>query len=245
MKKTTIASFITAGVSLCLFIASIFFVQWDINKVDATPSIIITSIFAFITALCAFILFAILFDKKKKVVLLIPTLALVVFMLVFTRGVADGAYATNSILDYLSPTTANPTLLAFLFAIAFVVCLFLYFLKNYKWAAIVVVAYIALLLIIAFAYTSRLLFGGAKLYIFITLGTLASLIALFIYFFDAFIANNEIEKKEKPVEEKVEAKPEATEEVKAEASEEKNEAVEAKDESTTDTAEEAKPEVEE
>ena len=160
MKKTTLASVITAGASFCLFVASIFFIKWDTKKADVTPSIIITSIFAFAIALCAFIIFAIISDKKKKGILLVPVLAVVVFMMIFTNGVTQGANNTNTVLDYISPMSNNPTLISFLLSIAFVVSVVMYLAKGYKWAAIVSIVYITILAIVTFNYTSRIVFNG-------------------------------------------------------------------------------------
>ena len=211
MKKTTIASIITAGVSLCLFILSMFFIQWDSQKADATPSVIVTSICALICALGLFIAFAFLFKNNNKGLLFIPVVAIVVFMMVFTNGITLGNSQTNTVIDYLSPIKNNPTLLALLLTAAFVVSVILYFAKGYKWAAIVSILYITILVIIQFNYTSQIVFnGGEKAYILSTLAILAALIALIIFFLAPFVTEGEkeacdCEKKEAaPAEEKVE-----------------------------------------
>ena len=211
MKKTTIASIITAGVSLCLFIVSMIFIQWDSQKADATPSVIVTSICALTCALGLFIAFAFLFKNNNKGLLFIPVAAIVVFMMVFTNGITLGNSQTNTVIDYLSPIKNNPTLLALLLTAAFVVSVILYFVKGYKWAAIVSITYITILVIIQFNYTSQIVFtGGEKTYILSTLAILAALIALIIFFLEPFITEGkkeacDCEKKEAaPAEEKVE-----------------------------------------
>ena len=81
MKKTTIASIATAGVSLILFIVSAIFIVWDREKPDATSSILITSILTLACALIAIIVFAILFDNKHIMLMLIPMIHLVMVVL--------------------------------------------------------------------------------------------------------------------------------------------------------------------
>ena len=231
MKKTTIASIATAGVSLILFIVSAIFIVWDREKPDATSSILITSILTLACALIATIVFAILFDKKHKMLMLIPMIALFAGTITFTKGINDTfGNGGASIIDFISPAVDNPTILAFLLLVIFVVAMVLVLWKNYKWASIAVISYISILLITTFNNVSSAFFVEKNLlFILSSTGLLVALAAIIVYFISPFVSNNDIviKKKEKPAkEEKVETpKPEKVkkEKVKKEKKSKKDE----------------------
>ena len=211
MKKTTIASIATAGVSLILFIVSAIFIVWDREKPDATSSILITSILTLACALIATIVFAILFDKKHKMLMLIPMIALFAGSITFTKGINDTfGNGGASIIDFISPAVDNPTILAFLLLVIFVVAMVLVLWKNYKWASIAVISYISILLITTFNNVSSAFFVEKNLlFILSSTGLLVALAAIIVYFISPFVSNNDIviEKKEKPAKEEKEETP--------------------------------------
>ena len=211
MKKTTIASIATAGVSLILFIVSAIFIVWDREKPDATSSILITSILTLVCALIATIVFAILFDKKHKMLMLIPMIALFAGSITFTKGINDTfGNGGASIIDFISPAVDNPTILAFLLLVIFVVAMVLVLWKNYKWASIAVISYISILLITTFNNVSSAFFVEKNLlFILSSTGLLVALAAIIVYFISPFVSNNDIviEKKEKPAKEEKEETP--------------------------------------
>ena len=211
MKKTTIATIATAGVSLILFIVSAIFIVWDREKPDATSSILITSILTLVCALIATIVFAILFDKKHKMLMLIPMIALFAGSITFTKGINDTfGNGGASIIDFISPAVDNPTILAFLLLVIFVVAMVLVLWKNYKWASIAVISYISILLITTFNNVSSAFFVEKNLlFILSSTGLLVALAAIIVYFISPFVSNNDIviEKKEKPAKEEKEETP--------------------------------------
>ena len=211
MKKTTIASIATAGVSLILFIVSAIFIVWDREKPDATSSILITSILTLACALIAIIVFAILFDRKHKMLMLIPMIALFAGTITFTKGINDTfGNGGASIIDFISPAVDNPTILAFLLLVIFVVAMVLVLWKNYKWASIAVISYISILLITTFNNVSSAFFVEKNLlFILSSTGLLVALAAIIVYFISPFVSNNDIviEKKEKPAKEEKEETP--------------------------------------
>ncbi len=208
MKKTTIASIITTAVAFCLFVASMFFIQWDRQNLDATPSNIVTSVIAYCAFIVTFILFSIIFKNKNKMLIIIPTIGLFIITIVFTNGLINlfnNANSQLSIINLVSPTSQS--VFSLLLAISFVVCAVMYLLKGYKWAAAVVVAYLSIIFITTFCYTSQTIFAGDNmLYLFSSLGALVTIAGILIYFTEPFIPECEVKE-----ETKVEAKEEKTE----------------------------------
>jgi len=248
MKKTIIASIASAGVGLVLLFISLFFIVWDRQDVEATPSTIITSILILLAASIALIILSIFYDKKMPIILIIPMVALFFGVTVFTGAIVEALataniYVGNSVLDFLSPSADSPTVFALLLVILFIVSMVFVLLKKSKWASIVSITYISILLLTSFNILSKVLFVEKNmLFLLPSLAMIFILAAMIIYFTAPLITNNEIvvkkeakEVEEKPVEEaKEEAKAEETTEAPVE---------EAKTEETTEApVEEAKPE---
>ena len=142
MRKTTIVSAIIACISFCLFAASAVFIKWSRTDADATPSIIITSILSIAIVDAAAIALALIFDKKHEMILIAPIVSLFALTIMFTKGINEllgdnGA----SIIDFISPSSNNPTVLALLLAILFIVAVILVLSKKYKFASIIAVSY--------------------------------------------------------------------------------------------------------
>lgn len=217
MKKTSIATIITASVSLILLVVSTFFIVWDRNDAEATSSLLITAILSLAVAMITTILFAIFFGKKHKILNIIPVILLFVIAIIYTQQITLLVGQNFSIIDFLSPTNNNPTVLAFILFVAFITAIVLIEWKGYKFASVYAIAYAALLLAATFINTAQILFLPKNmLYILSSFGLLFALAAMIINFTAPFVTNNDIviEKKEKPVEEKKEETP--AEETKSE-----------------------------
>lgn len=222
MKKTTLASLIIAAVAFVLFGVSIAFIKWDSAAFDATPSEMITCIIAFAAILCAFIIFEIVCEKKNKTLMILPVIGVIVLAIIFSTIItANINYNQIEVLDFIAPTT-NMTVFSFLLFVTFIVSLILYFLKGYKWTAIVAITYLTILLIYVFNYSVGLFFGGDnKLTACTCGGTILALIALAVYFIAPF--TNGVENKAEVKEETSTAETIKEEKVSEEVEEEKAE----------------------
>lgn len=216
MKKSSLIAAIVAGVSFILFGVSCFFVKWDRQNFDATPSVLITSIIAFAILCVLFVLFVLLLENKSKLLMIVPTLGFFFVNIVFNKGItevlnAQGINPASSVLTMLSPS--ENTVLGLLLAIAFITSIVLIQLKNYKWASLIAIIYSVILVVTTYNYTAEVLFAGNMLYLFVSLGALFALASLVIYFTAPLIPNNEIVKSEKPAKVKEEKAPKAEEKV--------------------------------
>ena len=249
MKKTTLAAIITAAASLVLFVLGIVFIKWDKQSFDYTPSIMITSLLSLTIVTIVFGLFALLFDKNRRILMIIPVVASLIAIIILSKGVNENLAAHNltpasSVIDLVSPTNNQPTVFALLLAATFIVSVILVLVKNWKWASIVSITYFVILIISTFSFSSEFMFNIQNkqdyVYLFSSLGTIVLLSAMVVYFVSPFAKNNQMVKKEKPVvenaneteetkveENKEEAKVEAVaEETKVEEKVEDSEAVE-------------------
>jgi hypothetical protein len=240
MRKTTIVSAIIACISLCLFAASAVFIKWSRTDDGATPSIIITSILAIAIVDAAAIALALIFDKKHEMILIAPIVSLFALTIMFTKGINEllgdnGA----SIIDFISPSSNNPTVLALLLAILFIVAVILVLSKKYKFASIIAVSYASLLIVTSFNNLSNIFFVEKNLlYLLSSLGLLFALVSLIVYLIAPFVANNDIVKKEKAPAAVEETKTEETNEeasAEEEKAEEANEEVPAEEEKKEET----------
>lgn len=216
MKKSSLIAAIVAGVSFILFGVSCFFVKWDRQNFDATPSVLITSIIAFAILCVLFVLFVLLLENKSKLLMIVPTLGFFFVNIVFNKGItevlnAQGINPASSVLTMLSPS--ENTVLGLLLAIAFITSIVLIQLKNYKWASLIAIIYSVILVVTTYNYTAEVLFAGNMLYLFVSLGALFALASLVIFFTAPLIPNNEIVKSEKPAKVKEEKAPKAEEKV--------------------------------
>ena len=216
MKKSSLIAAIVAGVSFILFGVSCFFVKWDRQNFDATPSVLITSIIAFAILCVLFVLFVLLLENKSKLLMIVPTLGFFFVNIVFNKGItevlnAQGINPASSVLTMLSPS--ENTVLGLLLAIAFITSIVLIQLKNYKWASLIAIIYSVILVVTTYNYTAEVLFAGNMLYLFVSLGALFALASLVIFFTAPLIPNNEIAKSEKPAKVKEEKAPKAEEKV--------------------------------
>ena len=249
MKKTTLAAIITAAASLVLFVLGIVFIKWDKQSFDYTPSIMITSLLSLTIVTIVFGLFALLFDKNRRILMIIPVVASLIAIIILSKGANENLAAHNltpasSVIDLVSPTNNQPTVFALLLAATFIVSVILVLVKNWKWASIVSITYFVILIISTFSFSSEFMFNIQNkqdyVYLFSSLGTIVLLSAMVVYFVSPFAKNNQMVKKEKPVvenaneteetkveENKEEAKVEAVaEETKVEEKVEDSEAVE-------------------
>lgn len=216
MKKSSLIAAIVAGVSFILFGVSCFFVKWDRQNFDATPSVLITSIIAFAILCVLFVLFVLLLENKSKLLMIVPTLGFFFVNIVFNKGItevlnAQGINPASSVLTMLSPS--ENTVLGLLLAIAFITSIVLIQLKNYKWASLIAIIYSVILVVTTYNYTAEVLFAGNMLYLFVSLGALFALASLVIFFTAPLIPNNVIVKSEKPAKVKEEKAPKAEEKV--------------------------------
>ena len=236
MRKTTIVSAAIACASFVLFAVSAVFIKWSRTDDSATPSIIITSILALAIVVAAAIALSLIFDKKHEMILIAPIVGLFALTIMFTKGINellgnDGA----SIIDFISPSSDNPTVLALLLAILFIVAVVLVLSKKYKFASIIAVSYASLLVVTTFNNLANIFFIEKNLlYLLSSLGLLFALVSLIVYLLAPFVANNEIVKKEKA--------PVAVEETKAEETKAEDENVEVEEAKEEAPAEEEKTE---
>lgn len=231
MKKTSLISAIIAFTSFVCFAVAMIFIKWDRTEADATSSTLITSIMALAIIAVTFGVFALIFDKKHKMLLLIPVIGLFVATIVFTKGVNEIVARGNAtIFDILSPTSNNPTIIALLLAIAFITSIVFIIWKNYKWASIVAITYLVLLIVATYNNISEILFTEKNLlYVLSSCGLLISLASMVVYFIAPFVASNEIVSKPKP-EKKVEEPKAETNDGNAEEASNKDENNEANEE---------------
>lgn len=247
MKKTTIASFAAASLSFILFIVSIIFISWKRDADYPTSSAMISCILSGVVFLTAFVLLAIFFDKKLKPLMLAPFIAILAISIIFFRELGQIVVLNNTLLDVISPATANPSVLAFLLVIVFIVALIFALWKNYKWAAATAIIYIGVLLVIAFTGFANITFEeNNKVLIFSSLSFIFALAAMLIYLLASFIENNEIVfvKKEKPQPQVEETNNEEASSKTEEVKEENNEEVET-EENTSSKEEKSEPEANE
>lgn len=244
MKKTTIASVVAAAISFVLLAVSSVFIKWSREADLPTPSILITSILCLGVTTAATIVLLLVFDKKHPMILIIPTIALFALDIMFTKGIndflADAGLANGaSIIDFISPSSDNPTVFALLLAIIFVVAVVLVLSKKYKFASIIAVSYTSILVVTTFNNLANIFFIEKNLlYLLSSLGLLFALVSLIIYLVSPFVANNVIVAKEKPIKEEKAPVEETTEEAKAEENNEE----EKTEETSEETADEEKKE---
>ena len=226
MKKTTLAAIITAAASLVLFVLGIVFIKWDKQSFDYTPSIMITSLLSLTIVTIVFGLFALLFDKNRRILMIIPVVASLIAIIILSKGVNENLAAHNltpasSVIDLVSPTNNQPTVFALLLAATFIVSVILVLVKNWKWASIVSITYFVILIISTFSFSSEFMFNIQNkqdyVYLFSSLGTIVLLSAMVVYFVSPFAKNNQMVKKEKPVVENANETEEKVEENKEEA----------------------------
>ena len=175
MRKTTIVSAAIACASFVLFAVSAVFIKWSRTDDSATPSIIITSILALAIVVAAAIALSLIFDKKHEMILIAPIVGLFALTIMFTKGINE-LLGNNgaSIIDFISPSSDNPTVLALLLAILFIVAVVLVLSKKYKFASIIAVSYASLLVVTTFNNLANIFFIEKNLlYLLSSLGLLS------------------------------------------------------------------------